>query len=50
MRLRYPALQNAAVDEEDIDHNLLPGAWREHANLYEVDQVVGGNLAMQQTG
>jgi len=48
MRLRYPALQNAAVDEEDIDHNVLPGAWREHANLYEVDQVVGGNLASRQ--
>lgn len=30
MRVRYPALQNAQVDQEDpITHELLPGTWRE---------------------
>ena len=44
MRLRYPALQNAALDQEDENHQLIPGAWREGANLDDMNQVVGGNI------
>ena len=44
MRERYGA-QNlaAAVDQEDAEHNLIPGQWREHANMHDVDQVAGHN-------
>ena len=28
MRMRYPAQQNADVDQEDQHHNVVPGAWR----------------------
>ena len=28
MRLRYPAQQNADIDQEDQRHNVIPGAWR----------------------
>ena len=33
MRLRYPAAQNAALDREDQNHQLVPGAWRDGYNL-----------------
>ena len=36
-RLRYPALQNAAMDMEDANHQVIPGAWRAGANMHEVD-------------
>ena len=28
MRLRYPGIQNAVLDQEDDQHNIIPGAWR----------------------
>ncbi|CAH1274742.1 Hypp5410 [Branchiostoma lanceolatum] len=37
MRDRYPALQNDALDNEDDDHNLLSGEWRETANMHEIE-------------
>ena len=43
MRERYPALQNAALDNEDENHNLIPGEWRQQANMHDVEQVVGPN-------
>ena len=43
MRLRYPALQNADLDREDVQHNLIPCEWRQHANMHEVNQTVGNN-------
>ena len=33
MRIRYPAVQNADLDREDEDHNLVPGAWRQDGQL-----------------
>ena len=42
MRERYPALQNAALDNEDQNHNLIPG-WGQQANTHNVEQVVGLN-------
>ena len=29
LRIRLPAIANAEVDQEDEDHNIIPGAWRE---------------------
>ena len=28
MRTRYPRMQNQLVDQEDPNHNIIPGAWR----------------------
>ena len=44
MRIRYPALPAAAaVDYEDADHNIVPGSWRDDANMHEMDGIVGAN-------
>ena len=43
MRIRYPGLQNAALDQEDNEHRLIPGAWRQGRNMADVDNVVCGN-------
>jgi hypothetical protein len=48
MRTRYPGLQIAAVDAEDDQHQLIPGAWRrEHGNLPDVAQALRTNPAVQ---
>jgi len=38
MRMRYPNLQNIDVDQEDDDHQLIPGAWRNNAVMQEVEE------------
>ena len=43
MRERYPALQNAALDQEDEDHGIIPGERRQQANMHEVEQVATPN-------
>lgn len=43
MRMRYPDTQNAALDWEDNNHNLIPGEWRLDANRHEVEHIVGAN-------
>lgn len=43
MRLRYPAFQNAALDQEDENHQLTPGAWRNDEYMQGMDNIVGGN-------
>ena len=43
MRIRYPAAQNILLDNEDEDHNLIPGMWRQNANMHELHRVVGPN-------
>ena len=45
MRIRYPALQNLDVDQEDIDHTIVPGAWRTPQVLQDVNAIQGGNRA-----
>ena len=37
MRLRYPGLQNLDLDQEDDDHQLMAGAWRDQAVMQEVE-------------
>ena len=45
MRTRYPGLQNAAVDREDDQHNVIPGAWRTGRNMQDLHTVRGPNRA-----
>ena len=42
-RVRYPAQQNAYLDQEDDTHNLVPGEWRQNANMEDIDHIAGGN-------
>ena len=43
MRMRYPALQNAAMDADNTNHQIIPGSWRASANMYDVDNIRGSN-------
>ncbi|XP_014667098.1 PREDICTED: uncharacterized protein LOC106808766 [Priapulus caudatus] len=43
MRLHYPTIQNAALDAEDVNHQLIPGAWRTDANMHELNNIRGNN-------
>ena len=43
MRMRYPALQNGAMDAENTNHRIIPGSWRASANMYDVDNIRGSN-------
>ena len=39
MRTRYLGAQDAALDQEDGDYNLIPGAWREVQALADAQNV-----------
>ena len=39
MRMRYPALQNAAMNGENTIHQIIPGSWRASANMHDVDNI-----------
>jgi hypothetical protein len=43
MRLRYPGIDIQHVDREDDNHNIIPGDWRQHAQMEDVDNAVGPN-------
>ena len=43
MMLRYPGIQNAVLDQEDDQHNIIPGAWRREANMADVENITKGN-------
>lgn len=43
IHLRNPAIQNAHLDTEDADHNLIPGSWRQDANLPDLQVAQRGN-------
>jgi hypothetical protein len=43
MRIRHPALQNAVIDREGCNHELIPGAWIHEGGMQEVHGVTGGN-------
>ena len=44
MKVRYPGEENPLMDQEDVNHNLIPGAWREGVNMDDVQNTRGGNL------
>jgi len=41
MRIRYPQAQNALLDTENEDHEIIPGAWREDVNWTESENIRG---------
>jgi len=44
LRLRNPREQNAYVNQEDQQHNVIPGAWRDDFSLLDaMNNVRGGN-------
>lgn len=45
MRMRYPGLQNMELDEDDASHKMVPGEWRNHAPLHQLQLVRGPNQA-----
>ena len=45
MRTRYQGLQNMALDREDENHNIVPGAWRDGRVLDDMGHAPGGNVA-----
>ena len=44
IRLRYPALLNAVLHQEDDNHLVIPRAWRDGVNFEDMN-IVEGNLA-----
>jgi hypothetical protein len=49
MRMRYPTLQNLALDDEDEDHNIIPGEWRAAANVHDMEEYLAGNRGTLQS-
>ncbi|XP_063950919.1 uncharacterized protein LOC129254223 [Lytechinus pictus] len=45
MRERYPTLQNTLLDQEDDEHNMQPGEWRQEVNMHDIQQIVGDTVA-----
>ena len=43
MRIRYPRHSNFLLDDEDVEHNLVPGAWRDNVMMEDL-QAIGGNV------
>lgn len=43
MRIRYPGDQNNLLDREDENHQLVPGAWRDEAQLKDIEEVLDRN-------
>ena len=38
LRMRYPGLHQALIDQEDANGNLIPGEWRRNVNLQDMEQ------------
>jgi hypothetical protein len=47
MRTRYPHAQNAVLDQEDDNHEVVPGAWRAAANMHDMENIRGGNATSE---
>ena len=47
MRLRYPGIHQGIADEEDDNHRVIPGQWRQGACLQDIGEVAGGNRDIQ---
>ena len=44
MRVRYPGDENLLIDQEDDDHQIILGAWRDGVNMDDVHIPRGSNL------
>ena len=38
MQMRFPTLQNTVLDHEDLNHDIVPGSWRNGANMVDVER------------
>jgi len=38
LRIRFPAIRDAEVDQEDEEHN-IPGSWRVDQNVQEIPPI-----------
>ena len=47
MRLRYPGIHQGLADEEDDNHRVITGQWRQGACLQDIEDVAGGNRDTQ---
>ncbi len=45
MRIWYPGPQNAVIDQEDNNHNIVPGKWRNGVQMHDVPAIDHGNHA-----
>ena len=43
--MRYPNLQNLDLDQEDDEHQLIPGAWRDDAMMQDLADEGRGHRA-----
>ena len=41
MRSRYPVHHQVLMDREDYNGQITPGAWRQNANMHDIEQVRG---------
>jgi hypothetical protein len=49
LHLQNPAEQNANLDKEDDNHNIIPGAWREERELVGLEaRGLRGNVATRE--
>ena len=48
MRMRYPGLQNAALDQEDSEHHLIPGSRERRIYLKNYCCSSGGRVPWQE--
>ena len=51
MRLGYPGIHQGIADEEDDNHRLIPGQWRQGACFQDIEVVAGeqGYTGCQET-
>ena len=47
MRLRYPGIHQGIADEENDNHRVIPGQWRQGACLQDIEDVAGGSRDAQ---
>ena len=47
MRLRYPGIHQGTADEEDGNHRVIPGQWRQVVCLQDIEDVAGSNRDIQ---
>ena len=48
MRIRYPGLQNQALDHDVEDHNVIRGTWRDDGVLQDVASMTGPTQASRE--
>jgi hypothetical protein len=47
--MRYSGDQNALLDREDENHQVIPGSWRDEVNLQDIEDVRDSNYPSKET-